>query len=336
MLKNINDDFSVTVVITTFNRPVEAIRALESVLNQSYRNIEIIVIEDGSNSSLKDWIFENRPFDIPVKYVNNYINKGLAATRNHGYRIASNPYVAFLDDDDFWKPEKIELQIELLKGLDESTLIKMGVVYCGVEIRDMNNNIRHIIQPQNLGNLKNAIISQGANTPSSSLLFPKSVLEEIGGFDEILKSSIDHDIWMNLAANGYSVCAVNDPLVISYERDNRKTMMNDTFKRVQGVKEYVEKWTPTYQEWFGKIEGKLYGQRYFTNVISRMAAQKLLNGQFKEFLKSIKSINLYSEDKKYNRKTILVDIVKITLKRIMPRKILDRIKNLKTFKSMTR
>ena len=120
-------------------------------------------------------------------------------------------------------------------------------------------------------------MANGAGTPSSSFLFVRQALIGVGGFDEKLKSGLDHDIWMSLAANEYSSEAVRRALVI-VRRDSRQTMMSDAATRIRGIDQFVNKWLPTYQEWFGVTRGNRYATKYFIRVICRLAGEQLSRG----------------------------------------------------------
>lgn len=288
----------VSTVVTTYNRPQLVQRAICSVTRQTYEPLEIIVVEDGSDSGVKSWL-EGKNLR-KVRYVQHEENKGLAAARNTGLKLAQGEYIAYLDDDDEWKPTRIEKQIKLLQQLTREEKAQVGVVYCGVEILIAGRSKVAIGPPKNLGNLRSAIIRDGPSTRPSTCLFPKQVLESVGGYDEALTSSIDHDIWMALATKGYYAYAVNEALVVTYGRNNRQTMMNTTASRVHGVTQYVEKWKPVYCEWFGEASGTAYAQRYFVRVIARLSAEKLLTGNFLEFGQGIRAIFDYSSQTAYN------------------------------------
>ena len=150
----------------------------------------------------------------------------------------------------------------------------LGVVYCGVEVQTPKGDTIGYSEPQNKGKLSKAIRKEGASTLSSTFLFRREALETVGGFDELLPSSVDHDIWMELATHGYHAITLDEPLVINYD-ESEVTMMTDTSPRIYDVRRYVEKWRPTYREWFGPKEGDTYAEKYYVDVIGRLAVSKV-------------------------------------------------------------
>lgn len=284
----------VTAVVTTYRRPTLARRAIESVLAQTYEPLELIVVEDGSDSGVGAWLEE---LDFPnTRYFRQEENRGLASARNIGWQEAQGNWVAFLDDDDMWKPRRVEAQMKLLGALEEKDGATIGIVYCGIEVRDQDGNIVRTIEPQTRGDLRQAIIERGSpHTLSSTFLFLRRALQEAGGFDENLPSSTDHDICMSLAECGYGVEAVEEALVVVLEQVGRETMVQDTEARIRGVQMFAEKWSPTYQEWIGPEEGRRWTERYHTVVIGRLAGDKLLTGHFAEALRAASEVIMYSD-----------------------------------------
>jgi glycosyltransferase involved in cell wall biosynthesis len=277
----------VSVVLTTYNREELAKRAIQSILNQIYKPIEIIIVEDASESNLFNWI-ENI-HDIPIEYIKNNKNLGLAACRNIGMRKAQGDFIAYLDDDDVWLPSRLEEQVKLILSLKDFEMEKGGCVQVGIMVLNNRGNVISIGLPVNLGNLKESIILNGVHTFSSSFLFWKNSLIEVGGFDEKIGSGIDDDIWMSLALHGYYNFGIQKPLVIVY-KDNRESMMLNTEKRIQGLTNYVTKWSPIYRAWYGVKRGKEEVDRYFISVISTLAAEKLITGVWADFFKASKYI----------------------------------------------
>lgn len=276
----------VTAVVTTYDRPESAKRAITSVVEQTYAPLECIVVEDGTDTGVHRWIREAGHDE--VRYVRHAENQGLAGSRNTALALAGGDYVAFLDDDDVWKPDRIERQMTLLKSLSAPERRKVAVVYCGVESRH-GEKVQSILHPENDGDLANSIRERGASTVQSACLFRKTALLDVGGYDESLPSSIDHDIWMALATGGYEVRALDEPLVVS-DTEFAASMMTDTNNRIDGVSMYVDKWLPTYREWFGPTRGDRYAQRYFARAVARLAATKFVTGQFGQAARALRAI----------------------------------------------
>jgi hypothetical protein len=153
-------------------------------------------------------------------------------------------------------------------------------------------------------------------------------LRDVGGFDESLSSSIDHDIWMSLATNGYHAIALDEPLVISYI-SGRESMMTDTEPRIEGVRQYVKKWTPIYKEWFGPEKGTQYGERYFARVITRLASEKVVNLEFTEAWRAIFAIFEYSSQYQYNTLILADRICNRSVIKIFPPEIVDYLRTIK-------
>jgi glycosyltransferase involved in cell wall biosynthesis len=275
---------SVSVIITTYNRSTLAKRAIQSVLNQTYKPNEIIIIEDASESDLEEWISDVKDFEI--KYIKNIENVGLAASRNIGLNKSKCEYVSYLDDDDVWLPNKLEEQIKVLISLSDHEKSVLGCVQVGHMILNQNNTLIGIGLPINKGNIKRSIINFGVHTFSSSFFFNRNIMIKIGGFDEKLVSGIDDDIWMNLALNDYHNFVVNKPLVIVY-KDTRQSMMSNTDKRITGIMKYIEKWSPIYQDWYGEKLGKIMIDKYFITVIGALASEKLINRHWRDFYMAI-------------------------------------------------
>jgi glycosyltransferase involved in cell wall biosynthesis len=315
----------VTAVVTTYDRFVEATRAIESVLAQTYEPVEFLVVEDGSESGVAEWLAENG--HDSVRYVRHATNQGLSGARNTAIALAGGEYVAFLDDDDSWKPERLERQVSVLRTLSDDERDRLGVIYCAVESRD-EGRVASIVPPENRGNLRDAIVRDGPSTLESSCLFSKRALVDVGGYDEQLVSSVDHDIWLSLAVGGYHAETVSEPLVVSYDAF-ADSMMTNTDNRIRGVEQFVEKWRPTYEEWFGAEEGDRRLQRYFARVIARLAATKLVSGSFGEARRAIEAVFERSDQTLYNVSVLATLTVESAVKRFAPPAMVRRLSALR-------
>lgn len=315
----------VSVIITTYNRPKMCKRAVESVLCQTYDNLEMILVEDGTKTDIKEWVVTEHS---EVQYIRHETNKGLAAARNTGLEKSTGEYIAYLDDDDVWKPTRIEKQINKLEQLPPNERNKVGAVYCGTECRTPDGDVISTSYPENSGNLRESIQEIGASTISSSFLFNQECLINIGGFDESLSSSIDHDIWMSLAVHDYHVLTVDEPLVIAFQSED-VNMMSNTRTRITGVKQYVKKWIPTYQDWYGVEEGNIHGERYFARVIARLVGEKTVSGDFSEAWFAIQAIYEFSDQYRYNTRVITSQIARSVITQKFPEPVVDLLRSSK-------
>jgi glycosyltransferase involved in cell wall biosynthesis len=320
-----DDEPLVTAVVTTYDRFEEATRAIESVLAQTYEPLEFIVVEDGNKSGVQEWIAKQE--HEGVRYVRHATNRGLSGARNTAIALAEGEYVAFLDDDDIWKPERIERQVATLRSGRSGPSETLGVVYCAVESRK-GGRIASVIPPKNRGNLREAIERDGPSTLQSSCLFSKRALVDVGGYDETFVSSVDHDIWLALAVAGYSAGTVPEPLVISYDTF-AESMMTNTDDRIRGVKQFVDKWRPTYVEWFGRSEGERRLERYFARVVGRLAATKLVSGHLSEARRAMGAIFYRSDQTLYNVSVLTTLTAESAVKRFAPPSLVRRLSELR-------
>ena len=223
----------VTVVITTYRRPKLAQRAVKSVLAQNYQPVDIIVVEDGSDNGIEAWLQAEGLSHI--RYMRHRENMGLAAARNTGLLNARGEYIAYLDDDDEWLPEKLKKQVDLA----ETKRNAFQIFYCGTISETEGGQVVRV--PNLSGPIYGAMMS-GWTPPQSACLFRKQALEWIGGFDENLVSGIDHDIWMECAVAGYKVDFIEEALVIVGTHNNADRMTLNTDRRIMGIKKFLSKW----------------------------------------------------------------------------------------------
>lgn len=318
---------AVSAVVTTFKRPDDVRRALASVVSQTYPLAEIIVIEDGPATELGEWIHRN--YGNRVRYIAHGVNKGLPAARNTGLRESTGDYIAYLDDDDVWKPERIRKQVDVLSALPVSERKQIGVVTCKTEMHFPKSGRISVRPYGNVGPLKEAIIREGARTPSSSFLFAREALERVGGFDESLASSVDHDIWMALAVEGYSGAAADEPLVVHFDRFARSTAMSSTLRRIQGVRQYVSKWQPTYRDWLGSHEGDARMRRYVATVMGHLAAGKLATGVFDEAWKAYRTAAADSKLPWYASGVVVSRVLFLWAQQLLPSRIIAVAKSMR-------
>jgi|WetSurMetagenome_2_1015567.scaffolds.fasta_scaffold51825_3 glycosyltransferase involved in cell wall biosynthesis len=199
MVYSENENDLVSVVIPVYNCERFVAEAIESVLCQTYRPLEIIVVDDGSNdSSLK--IIEK--YNNHVEIVSQQ-NSGVSVARNKGIHQAKGEYIAFLDGDDVWLPNKIEKQIEVLKRYDEVILVSS----LGDCINENGNqsNFEPKYQMKNFNepaDLSHELLMNGNPVWTSSVVVRKEVLMNTDLFDAQQRRSQDYDMWIRLSEKG--------------------------------------------------------------------------------------------------------------------------------------
>lgn len=232
MLNNMNP--FVSAIITTHNRePAMVLRAVNSVLGQTYQNIEVIVVDDSSPSFAQRAEVERsvRGLSDDILYLKHEVCQGACAARNTGLSHARGYYIGFLDDDDEWLPTKIEEQI---KGfVDENT----ALVYGRIIFFDEKHNRRHIGNSRGKsGYIFEELIKNNYIGTTSNPLTKKECIESVGGFDVQMESSQDYELYLRLALK-YPVQFIDTPLLIYHIHPGRR-ISTDTVKKIQG-QEYL-------------------------------------------------------------------------------------------------
>lgn len=182
----------VSVIIPTYNRARFIKEALDSAIKQTYKDIEIIVVDDGSIDDTKDILSQYiKKYPDRVMYFYQK-NKGVSYARNLGIRKARGEYIAFLDSDDIWLQNKLEEQIREIKKN-----IEYGLVCSYVEMIDESGAEIFKILPGSYGsNIKDVFLNDIIITPT--VLTKKSCLLEVGGFNEQLIVGEDYDLWLRI------------------------------------------------------------------------------------------------------------------------------------------
>ena len=194
----VGDPPTVSVVIPTYKRPTYLARAVNSVLGQTYEDFEIIIIDDNdAGTTYRDETrslvrgYTNEP---RVRAIEHPKNGGISAARNTGIQAARGSFVAFLDDDDVWLPDKLDRQLAAFASADPD----VALVICGWTIRDVDGHIIRIEQPRLRGDVLEHLSLNRIGPPSAALCRRDAVLS-IGGFDEAFRYREDTDFYLRLA-----------------------------------------------------------------------------------------------------------------------------------------
>jgi glycosyltransferase involved in cell wall biosynthesis len=186
----------VSVIIPAFNSERYLSDAVESVLNQTYKNFELIVVNDGSTDRTEEIL--KQYFDR-IQYIYQH-NKGVAAARNTGIRVSKGEYVAFLDSDDIWAKNNLRLQINYLKNNPDIGLIYGEIV--NFNGHETDEELWSVIMetPRPKGHIFQDLIL-ACLFQTSTVMVRRRVLDTVGFFNESLPLGEDYDLWLRIAAN---------------------------------------------------------------------------------------------------------------------------------------
>jgi glycosyltransferase involved in cell wall biosynthesis len=203
----------VSVIITTYKRSEHILRSVNSVLKQTYKNIEIIVIDDNNKGDHFSLFTEKllEPFIKSEKiiYINHQTNKGVSAARNTGIKKAKGEYIAFLDDDDEYLPDKIFSQVEVFKNSKDN----IGLVYGSFIQVNVETKQENFFFPKLRGNIHDILGLNHIGTPSM-IMCKRLAIQKIGGFDESLDHKEDIDFYLRLSK--YFFIDFTNKLLIRY------------------------------------------------------------------------------------------------------------------------
>ena len=231
----------VSIVVTTCKREPEIIeRAIRSVAAQTYTDWELIIIDDSPNDFKYRNEVRNRVLSIidhHIEYIQNKDNKGACYSRNIGLSKTQGTYIAYLDDDDEWLPEKLEKQVAALELSDKDTALVYGPYY---KIEEGNND-RELIPLEKVSGMAYELLMKKGNFIGgmSMPLLKTACVKDVGGFDELMQSAQDMDLWIRLAQK-YKVLYLAEPLVLYYVHAGEQITKNPQ-KKIAGLERLIEK-----------------------------------------------------------------------------------------------
>ncbi len=214
MIKTPNNTPLISIIIPAYNAELYIQQAINSVLNQSYRHVEIIIVNDGSNDSTEAVAGQ---FSDPRIRIISQPNGGMSNARNAGIKVAGGDFIAFLDADDYWLPEKLEKQLSLLQQ-------NPNLGFCSTQTRvetPEGEFVNEWLCPKiNISTLHTIFSQNSAIAGSaSSVLARKELQSEAGFFDESLKGLEDTDMWIRYSAIS-EYCCIPETLTVILKRPN--------------------------------------------------------------------------------------------------------------------
>ncbi len=185
----------VSVIIATYNRADLVAKAVESALNQTYKNIEIVVVDDGSTDNTRQAL---RQYEGRIEYIYQERSERSKA-RNVGFRHSSGDFIAFLDSDDLWLPTKIEKQVQVLNEKPD-----VGVIYADAQFIDRSGDTYDgeicldVLKRMRQDFYEDLMTDNIVGSPSA-VLVRRECLVKAGLFDESMNACEDLDLWIRLA-----------------------------------------------------------------------------------------------------------------------------------------
>lgn len=241
MVQVLKEKPRVSVIIPTYNRAHLICRTLESACEQSYKNLEIIVVDDASTDNTEEAIARIK--DARICYIRNQMNYGGGTARNTGIKAATGKYVAFLDSDDRWLPNKIEWQ---LMELENSTFPEKTVSYTQFK---SENKYGNAILP-NRGKLNNEKVADylfvnGGEILTSTIMIPKSLALRVP-FKPDLKKHQDVDLYLRLEKQGSLFLFLQKPLTVWDDelRTDRISNLSNYKVSLNWIREYKAEISP--------------------------------------------------------------------------------------------
>lgn len=244
-----SNDYLVSVIIPTYNQHGQLSGTVDSALAQSYKNIEIIVVDDNNpdTDARKETeklmsVYEQNP---KVKYIKHKFNKNGSAARNTGFRASKGNYIAFLDDDDYWEKDKLKKQVDYLNSNRN-----LDAVYVYLYVTNGGKNPNHCCE----GDLSIQYLTNYVSLQTSCVLFSRKSVEKLNGFDESFRRHQDYEFMLRFFLDGFKMGCV--PEYLSHVNSAGSN-------RVSGVKlnELKEKFLETFDKQFDELDRKNPGTK---------------------------------------------------------------------------
>ena len=265
----------VSIILTTFNGATRGFleEAIESVLYQTYKDFELLIIDDGSTDNTQEFC-ENFLDDTRIKYFFKE-NGGISSARNKGIQESVGDYVCFIDDDDVWLSEKLEKQIKFFENCKDP---KIGIVHTWVTCIDGKGENIGGYSYETHGDIRDVLFEKNVINATSSVMIKKNVFDKSGIFKEHMMQVEDYELWLRIA-KCFHIYSVNEPLI--------KYRIHNINKRPQGTtKDFIYSRLAFHYALEGESETK-------SNKIYCQLCKNFAEHQF--------SLKNYSEFRKYCR-----------------------------------
>ena len=290
----------ITAVITTYKRKDTILkRAIQSVLDQTWRPIELVVVNDyPEDKVLADRLgsviekLAEEYQDVHIRYIVLEKNSGACAARNRGLALAEGAYISFLDDDDVWKPEKLEKQYA---GFTSDNIGMVYSPFLNISYQDPND--QKVMQyGTSSGELLEELLAHNIVGGTSMVMLKTECLRAIGGFDTEMQSSQDYDVWIRIAEK-YLIGFVPDVLTIRYLTEDSIT--TNTKKKENGWSRLTQKNWHYYQDRNDVFASRLIWILKYAASVGDFAFIESLRSKYKQYFTMKVYIVYYLSKAKY-------------------------------------
>lgn len=258
----------VSVVIPTYNRAEYLPRAVDSVLEQTITDLEVIIVDGASTDDTESVVKEYS--DPRIRYIRHEENRGASAGRNTGIKAAEGAFVAFLDDDDEWQPRKLKEQLNAYEQANES----VGVVYTGIKNVDAEGRTNAIKTPEIEGDVTKELLLHNYIGSFSALLVDSETIERTGLLNEQFPSWEDWEYYVRLSKT-CQFASVPEALVIRHNSahkqisDDVETRISETYPM---IREQFDGLAAEYGWWFRR--------RHRGRLLFQLGYASLSHGQY--------------------------------------------------------
>ncbi len=261
----------ITVCVTTYNRKELLPITIDSILKQTYINFELIIVDDCSGDGTKELVEkELLKLDKRIKYIKHSENQGLAVARNTAIFNAKGKYFTFIDDDDTWEPNFLSTFVKLAQSYDES------YAFCASNISGIKDESVKAIK----ATLSDLLI-YGYTPPVASQFYFTDTVKNIGGYDEMIKSGIDHDLWLTLGLYGTKMVWLNKKLVNNNTIPSSNRITYNVDNRINGIKNSINIWENRIGDSFGKNFFSCFTRNYQYNTYKKFILFKIQKQEYK-------------------------------------------------------
>ena len=272
----------ISVIIPTYNREETLSKAINSVFEQTYKNWELIIVDDASTDDTDSLIKQYN--DFRIKYFRNGDNRGANYCRNLGAKYAKGEYLAFLDSDNYWLPQKLEKEMMEIEGTQNT------IVFCQCKIIDTKNkNISREVYISS-DDIPSLLVETNVIDTSATLISHKN-FDEAGGFDICMPRFQDWEFFFR-AANLYhfNFKFISDCLTVNVQQKNSISVSN--YKRIDALLYFYRKYKDNFlnEDW-------LY--HHLCGKSSVEYSDDEMNYLEKELIKVITEFNLNKDDEMY-------------------------------------